>query len=172
MIDEQKEKPSIVLPGSKLPVALDKVSHDALRIAPTDTLKTFNIVVPDIFFWVEYDQTEKPTHMTCAFTYNSKRYGPLQFGETWPIDKDWSKVSRRTFEKKLMGKMVESLDLLVHHGDRILDSDGNIHPVRANDAEAERFFLDKNWGDRIGAFAKIVRVKAINKAKAIELGLI
>lgn len=128
------------------------------------------IFVPDIFFWIEYDLMEKPVCMTAAFTYNSKKLGAIQFGETWQIDKDWSKISRRTYEKKLMGKMVETLDILTHHGDKILDAEGNINTRLLNDMEAERFYLDKNWSDRLGAFAQVVRVKVIGFTKAKELG--
>src|SRR3990167_5197589 len=75
-----------------------------------------NIVVPTIYFWVEFDLQEKPVSMTAAFTYFSKAYGPLQFGETWTVDEAWGPTTRKAYQKKLCGKMVETLDVLVHHG--------------------------------------------------------
>ena len=131
-----------------------------------------NIVVQTIYFWVEFDLQEKPVSMTAAFTYFSKAYGPLQFGETWTVDEAWGPTTRKAYQKKLCGKMVETLDVLVHHGDKILDSRGNINFRELQDAEAERFFRDPLWADRLGAFTKVVIVKVINFKKAQELKLI
>ena len=130
------------------------------------------IMVPTIYFWVEFDLNEVPVSMTAAFTYMSRAHGALQFGETWPVDASWGATTRKTYQKKLCGKMVETLDVLVHHGDAILDSHGNINFRLLQDAEAERFFQDKLWADRLGAFAKVVIVKVINFKKAKELKLI
>lgn len=125
------------------------------------------IVVPDIFFWVDYNILQQPVRMTAAFKWNE-----LNFGETWKIEKTWNKSHRRAYEKKLMAKMVDTLGLLVHMGKLILDKDGNIDPVKAEDEVARRYFLDKLWKARIDAFHKVVRVKAINVVKAKELGLL
>ena len=130
------------------------------------------IRVPDIFFWVDYNILQEPTQMTVAFKWLSKRHGVLDMGETWKIEKEWSKSRRRAYERKLMKKMVDTLGLLVHMGDLILDFNGDIDPTKAEDEVARRYFLDKMWKARLDAFHKVVRVKMINVVKAKELGLL
>ncbi len=131
-----------------------------------------SIRVPDLYFWVDYNILQQPVQMTCAFKWMSKIHGLLYFGQSYKIDEDWSKSRRRAYEKRLMAFMVNSLGLLVHMGDMILDSDGNIDPQKATDETARRYFLDKLWKSRLEAFTKVVRVKAINVVKAKELGLL
>ena len=129
--------------------------------------KAGQIMVPDLYFWVDYNILQVPVAMTCAFKWQD-----LLFGEMWKIDELWSAGRRRAYEKKLMAKMVNSLGLVVHFGRLILDKHGNIDPVKAEDEVARRYFLDKLWKARLDAFHKIIRVKAINVVKAKELNLI
>ena len=151
-----------------MPKALSNKEAQIVDIHKVDVNKQKNqIRVPDIFFWVDYNILEVPTQMTVAFKWQE-----YLFGETWKIEEEWSKSRRRAYEGKLMKKMVDSLGLLVHMGRLILDKDGNIDPVKAEDEVARRYFLDKMWKARLDAFYKIVRVKAINVVKAKELGLI
>jgi hypothetical protein len=129
--------------------------------------KAGQIMVPDLYFWVDYNILEKPIAMTCAFKWRD-----LQFGEMWKIDELWSRGKRRAYEKKLMAKMVNSLGLIVHFGNLILDKNKNIDPVKAQDEVARRYFLDKLWKARLDAFHKVIRIKVINVVKAKELGLL
>lgn len=166
---QAKETPRIILGDKPAPKVLtdEQKFHEKKQAQMVNTIR-----IPDIYFWIEFDQTEKPVAMTAAFTYNSKAHGFLQFGETWKVEDTWGRTSRKTYQKKLCGKMVETLDVLTHHGDSILDRFGNINFTALQNAEAERFFRDPHWADRLGAFSKIVRVKVINYKKAVELKLI
>jgi hypothetical protein len=130
-------------------------------------------LVPDIYCWKDFDAfTKEPVSMTAAFTYMSKKFGPTQFGMTYPVEKEWSKSQRVAYQRKLLRQVMDTLDILVHHGDDVLDADRNINPKKFNDKEAERFYLDKDWEKRVNAFHSVVRVKLINTAKARELKLI
>jgi hypothetical protein len=104
--------------------------------------------------------------MTMAF----KMFG-MRFGMSYPIE-DQNFVKIDMLRKKLFGVVKESLDVLVHHGKKGLDSRGNIDPRLVNDQEAIRFRLDEYWDKKVAAFNKLVRVAPITKEKAIKLGLL
>ena len=66
----------------------------------------------------------------------------------------------------------ESLDVLVHHGKKVLDSTGQIDPRLVNDEEAIRYKFDQHWPKKVAAFNQLVRIAPITKKKAIKLKLL
>ena len=69
-------------------------------------------------------------------------------------------------------QMKDTLDILIHHGKKVLDSFGNIDPRLVNDYEAQRDAYDKKWGARVLAFKKVVKIKEITRAQAEVLKLV
>ena len=127
-----------------------------------------NIRVPTIYFWEE-SYNDKPTIMTAAFKWKG-----VCFGESFPIDDTkLSTVRKKADKNKLIEKVKEALDVLIHHGKRVLDDgDGNIDPRKVNDAEAERFYLDPGWRDKVIALRQIMLVRKITREQAVQLGLL
>jgi hypothetical protein len=130
---------------------------DVPIIGKTPTKKKINI--PVIFYWEEQDR------MTAAF----KIQGTC-FGESLLLEEN--KVLNRVNKQKLIQKIKDTLDLLVHHGKKILNSDGSINMETVNDMEAERFWLDKNWAKNVEALKEAMTVEVINRGQAIKLGLL
>lgn len=119
------------------------------------------IFVPTIYYWEDKEEGL----ITAAFRWKGQN-----FGMSFPYDENF--VRRNNFDrKKLLHRVRETLDVLVHHGKKILDKDGSINPQKVNDAEAERFRYDKLWPQKVAAFEKAVLVKNISKEQAVKLQL-
>ena len=127
-----------------------------------DGLRT---VIPPIYYWEDVENG-KSVMMTMAFKILGKNYGMA-----YPIE-DQNAVKIDIQRKKLFAVVKESLDVLLHHGDKILDMFGNIDPALVNDAEAFRWKNDQHWPKKVAAFNKLVRIAPITSSKAIELGLL
>ncbi len=126
-----------------------------------------DVRVPTIYFWEDF-YNNKPEKMTAAFKWRG-----MCFGESFPIDDTkLNKIRKRGDKNRLIEKVKEALDIVVHHGSRVLDSDGNINPKKVNDAEAERFWIDPEWRNKIIALRKIIIVKDATKEEVIKLGLL
>ena len=123
------------------------------------------VVIPAIYYWEDVENG-KSVMMTMAFKIRGKNYGMA-----YPID-DQNFVKIDMMRKKLFNVVKESLDVLLHHGDKILDDHGNIVPDKVMDEEAVRWKHDKYWGKKVAAFNKLVRVMPITSAKAMQLGLL
>lgn len=118
--------------------------------------------IPTIYYWIEYS-LDIPVLMTAVFTYKGKNYGmSFKYDE-----------KRVTINKQILFNNVrDTLDLMIHHGDRAFDSSGNLHPRKVLDEEAERFFRDPLWAGRIKAFRKAVLIKEITREQAVKLKLL
>ena len=93
------------------------------------------------------------------------------FGMSYPIE-DTNRVKLDILQKKLFWVVKESLDCLIHHGEKVLDMFGNIDPRKVNDEEALRFKYDPLWVKKVAAFNKLCKITPITKAKARSLGLL
>lgn len=95
-------------------------------------------------------------------------------GRPWGICFPYEDTSaRREADKQhLRTRLRDTLDILVHHGEEVVDKRGNINPTKVNDAEANRFWVDPLWRNRLLAFRKAVKFKEISKKTAEELNLL
>ena len=126
-----------------------------------------NIRIPTIYVWEE-SYNKKPTLVTAAFKWRN-----ICFGESYPIDDTkLSSVRKKGDRNRLVEKVKEALDILVHHGTEALDNDGNINPTKVNDLEARRYWLDENWRNKVVALRKIMIVKGITREQAVQMGLL
>lgn len=132
---------------------------------PADILAGMNVVIPNIYYWEDVENG-KSVLMTMAFQMFGHNYG-----ESYPLE-DTNVVKLDILRKKLFVVVKESLDVLVHHGTKVLDSFGNIDPKLVTDEEAVRFKYDPHWDKKVAAFNQLVRVAPITKEKARKLGLI
>ena len=132
---------------------------------PVDILGEMKIVIPSIYYWEDVVLGQS-TKMTMAF----KILGSV-YGLSYPIEED-NAVKINIARKKLFNTVKESLDVLVHHGKKVLDSFGNINPRLVNDEEAIRYKFDQLWNKRVVAFNKLVRIKPITRKEALKLGLL
>lgn len=133
---------------------------------PLDIFSDMRVRIPPIWYWEDVNADGTSSLMTMAFQFRGMNYGL-----SYPIE-DTNSVKIDIMRKKLFAVIKDSLDALVHHGTKILDSGGNIDPRLVNDEEAIRFRLDKHWDKKVAAFNKLVRVAPITKKKAIKLKLI
>jgi hypothetical protein len=132
---------------------------------PEDILDDVHKVIPPIYY-LEDVENGKSVLMTMAFQMFGNNYG-----EIWPIE-DTNFVKIDIMRKKLFNVVKESLDVMVHHGQKILDSDGNIDIEKMNEQEALRYKYDKFWKEKVAAFNKLVKIAPITRKKAEKLGLL
>jgi hypothetical protein len=128
-------------------------------------LKDESVNVPPIYYWEDVCDG-KSVLMTMAFKWKGRNWGM-----SYPIEDDNMK-KREICRKKLFRIVKESMDILVHHGEKVLDSTGNIDSRLVNDQEALRFKMDPIWDKRILAFNQLVKIKPITKKRAEILGLL
>lgn len=120
------------------------------------------VLLPTIYYW---EDKENGT-ITASF-----RWKKQIFGMSYPYDDNF--VKRNNFHKrKLIGLVKDTMDVLIHHGAQVLDSNGNIDSSKVHDAEAQRFRYDRLWSARVAAFEKAVMIKTISKEQAIKLHLL
>lgn len=117
------------------------------------------VFVPTIYCW----ENDAGGVMTAAFKWEGQFYGlSYELAENL--------VRRRMDKQHLIANVKATLDTLVHHGKRVLDSTGNINPRLVNDEEANRFWLDRLWRKKVAAFQRVVLVKDISADAAKKLG--
>lgn len=133
---------------------------------PPAIMSEASIRIPPIWYWEDVVDGVS-VMMTMAFKHKNMNYGM-----SYPLDGEKNVVKIDIMRKKLFAVVKESLDVIVHHGDKVLDSFGNIDPRLVNDQEAIRFKYDKDWDKKVAAFNRLVRVAPITKKKAITLGLL
>ena len=131
---------------------------------PQRILNELEVKIPPIFYWEDVVDG-KSVKMTMAFKWRGQCYGM-----SYPIEDD-NVVKRDIMRKKVFAIVKEALDVLVHHGLKVLDSNGIIDPRLVNDEEAIRWKLDPYWAKKVAAFNQLVRVAPITKKQAIALGL-
>ncbi len=146
----------------------EKFARKPTSIVPIATMQEMHVQIPPIWYWEDVESGVSHM-MTMAF-----RIHGLTFGMSYPIasDEATNQVKIGIMRKKLFAVVKESLDVLVHHGKKVLDDHGNIDPRKVNDEEAIRFKFDKDWDKKVAAFNKLVKIAPITKKKAIKLGLI
>jgi len=132
---------------------------------PPEILNNVSIIIPPIYYWEDVVDGQS-VQMTMAF----KMFGG-NYGMSFPIE-DNNVVRIKILRSKLFKIVKESLDVLLHHGNKIIDANGNIDPRLVNDEEALRFRYDKYWQKKVEAFNQLVRIAPITRKKAIKLGLI
>lgn len=137
---------------------------EQIVVAP-EIMSDMRIQIPPLFYWETVDNGVSVL-MTAAFQYHGKNYG-----ESFPMDTD-NAVMINIMRKKLIRKVTETMDVLVNHGEQILDGFGNIDPQLVMDQEAIRWKYDRNWSKKVAAFNKLVRVAPITRSKAVKLGLL
>lgn len=135
-------------------------------VIPAGIMNEMKIMIPAIWYWEDVVDG-KSCLMTMAFKWKGRCYG-----QSFTMAEDITDNEIVNQRKILYAKVKESLDVLVHHGNTVLDSSGNIDPLKVSDQEAIRYKYDPYWGKKVAAFNKLVRVAPITRAKAIKLGLL
>lgn len=144
---------------------LEKFAKKENVIVPPAIMGEMKVVIPNIFYWEDVVDG-KSCLMTMAFQIHGRN-----FGMSYPIE-DTNFVKIDILRKKLFAVVRESLDVLVHHGTKVLDSFGTIDLRLVNEQEAIRFKYDQNWDKKVAAFNRLVRIAPITKARAIKLKLL
>lgn len=132
---------------------------------PLDILSEARVQIPPIYYWEDVVNKES-VKMTMAFQYRG-----MNFGMSYPLV-DNNVVKTGILRKKLFAVVKESLDVLVHHGTKVLDSFGTIDIRRVNEEEALRYRYDPTWDKKVAAFNQLVRVVPITKKRAVALKLL
>ena len=135
-----------------------------IAVSP-ELLSRMEIKIPPIYYWEEVVNGTSEM-MTMAFQMFGRN-----FGMSYPIE-DTNRVKIDIMQKKLFWIVKESLDILIHHGEKVLDMFGNIDPRKVNDEEALRFKYDPLWVKKVAAFNKLCKITPITKQKAYSLGLL
>lgn len=108
------------------------------------------IIEPIVYYWE--DPKEKLITAAC-------KAGSLKWGLSFPMSEN--ATLKRMDKKKLIRVLTDTLDVLINHGEEILDENGNINWTKVNDAEARRALLDKNWVKRLKLFRRAISIKEI-----------
>lgn len=132
---------------------------------PPAIMGEMRVIIPPLFYWEDVVDGVS-VKMTMAFKYKG-----MNFGMSYPIE-DTNFVKTDILRRKLFAVVKESLDVLCHHGTKVLDMFGNIDPRLVNNEEAIRFKYDKYWDKKVAAFNKLVKIAPITKAKAIKMKLV
>ena len=135
-----------------------------IAVSP-ELLARMEIKIPPVYYW-ENVVNGKSEMMTMAFQMFGRN-----FGMSYPIE-DTNRVKLDILQKKLFWTVKESLDVLIHHGEKVLDMFGNIDFQKVQDEEAVRFKYDPLWVKKVAAFNKLCKITPITKAKARSLGLL
>lgn len=135
-------------------------------VVPVSVMREMSVQIPPIYYWEEVIDGVSVL-MTMAFEWKGRK-----FGMSYPLDGETNVVKIDIMRKKLFGTVRESLDVLVHHGEKVLDVFNNIDPRLVNDEEALRWRFDPYWEKKVAAFNKLVKIYPITKGKAIQLGLL
>lgn len=135
---------------------------------PSNIMAEVSVMVPPLYYWEDIVDG-KSYQMTMAFDWKG-----FKFGMSFPIQEaeQNNAVKMDFLRKKLFKAVKEPLDVLCHHGSKVLGSDGNIDIRLVNEQEAIRFKFDRYWREKVAALNKLVKIKSITKKKAIKLGFI
>lgn len=128
----------------------------------TDVTNQMRVIIPPIYYWEDVVDG-KSILMTMAFKWRNQNWGI-----SFPIDTE-NFVTISMQRKKLFLQIKQTLDVLIHHGEKVVDRNGNIDPAAVNEQEAIRFKYDKRWGQKVAAFNHLVRVAPITKKKALAM---
>ena len=132
---------------------------------PPSIMSDMKVNIPPIYYWEDvYKGTSEA--MTMAFLYKGRPYGM-----SYDIE-DNNFVKIEMLRKKLFNVVKESLDVLVHHGDKVLDFNGDIDPRKVNDQEAIRWKFDEHWHKKVAAYNQLVKITPITREQAKKLKLL
>ena len=134
-------------------------------VVPASIAGEMRAVVPPLYYWEEVSGGVSVL-MTMAFQIHGRT-----FGLSYPIE-DENMVKIDMLRKKLFNVVSQSLDVLAHHGTKVLDGFGNIQPTLVNDQEAIRYRLDPHWDKKVAAFNQLCKIAPITKKQAIKLKLL
>lgn len=134
-------------------------------VVPADIRGEMSVKIPPLYYWEDVVDG-KSVLMTMAF----KMFGGV-YGLSYPVE-DENVVRKNMARQKLFNAVRESLDVMVHHGKKVLDEGGNINPRLVNEEEAMRFKFDPWWHKKVAAFNQLCRIAPITKKKAVKLGLL
>ena len=172
IIGQKAKETKIILPEKQEPVQLNEHGTEKFARKPNEIevpepiLGQMSVQIPPIYYWEDVDEKGVSYMMTMAF----RMFG-MNFGQSYPLE-DTNVVKIDILRKKLFNVVKESLDVLVHHGKKVLDDSGNIHPRLVNEQEAIRFKFDPYWEKKVAAFNKLVRIAPITKKQAVKLKLL
>lgn len=124
------------------------------------------VTIPPIYYWEDV-HNGKSFLMTMAFKWKGQNWG-----ESYPIEDEDDDAIISKHRQMLFGRVKETLDVLLHHGTKVLDSHGNIDPRLVNDEEAIRWKHDPHWQQKVAAFNKLVRIAPITRDRAVQLKLV
>lgn len=155
----------IIGSGKESSEPLGKFAKKEQTVVSSSILNEMSVVIPPLYYWEDVED-DKSVLMTMAFKMFGRNYGM-----SYPIE-DTNVVKIDILRKKLFSVVKESLDVLVHHGQKVIDIGGNIDPRLVNDEEAIRYKHDPYWHKKVAAFDKLVRIAPITKSKAVKLGLL
>lgn len=173
LVQKATTKPSIILPGQSdkpMPVlnehGTEKFSRKEEIYVPPSIMDSVGIQIPPTYYWEDVNIDGTSCLMTMAFKWGMRRWGM-----SFPIE-DQNIVKIEMLRKKLYSYVKSTLDVLVHHGEKVLDRNGHIDPQLVNTEEAMRYKYDPQWDKKVAAFNSLVRVAPITRKKAVKLGLI
>lgn len=132
---------------------------------PPSLLGGMRVLIPNIYYWEDVEDGIS-VKMTMAFQWRGMNYGM-----SYEIE-DQNYVKIEMLRKKLFSYVKSTLDVIVNHGTKVLDSFGNIDSRLVNDEEAIRYRYDKDWDKKVAAFNSLVRVCPITKKKAVKMKLL
>ena len=112
-----------------------------------------------IYYWEDADKMN---------AYAKTKYGIYGLSFYLPQNP----VRKRINKKQLLARVKDTLDVIVHHGLEVLDRDGNVNMKKVNNAEARRFWMDKDWKKKVDTVRKFIEIKEINESEAKLLGII
>lgn len=168
-----EKKSKIILPGqpSESAQLLDengnpKFAQKEKIYVPPSMLENIKIKIPPIYYWEDVNTDGTSNMMTMAFKWRGQAWGMAMEIE----DQNYVKVEM--LRKKLFSYVKSTLDVLLHHGEKILDRYGNIDPRLVNNEEAIRYKYDKDWDKKVAAFNTLVRVCPITKKQAVKMKLV
>jgi hypothetical protein len=135
---------------------------------PSGVMAEAKVMIPPVYYWEDV-VSGKSVLMTMAFQI----YG-LSFGMSFEIDEAVGEnvVKKNMLRQKLFVRVKQSLDVLLHHGRKILDRFGNIDMNLVKEQEALRYKYDQHWQAKVAAFNKLVKIAPITREKAKQLGLL
>src|SRR3989338_10042678 len=84
-----------------------------IAVSP-ELMASMNILIPNIYYWEDV-VNGKSEKMTMAFQMFGRN-----FGMSYPIE-DTNRVKLDILQKKLFWAVKDSLDVLIHHGEKVLD---------------------------------------------------
>ena len=155
----------IIGSGKETAAPLKNFAKKERGVVPVGILIEMSVKIPPLWYWEDVVDG-KSVKMTMAFQFKG-----INYGMSYEIEDD-NFVKIEMLRKKLYNIVKESLDVICHHGEQVLDAFGNINPTMVNEQEAIRWRYDKNWDKKVAAFNQLVRVAPITKEKAIKMKLI